>query len=75
MRVPTNYGPDYTEAFAAVYARVAKAEKVDLMPFLLEGVAGIPALNLDDGIHPNRDGQRIVASHVLPYVERAVRAK
>ena len=61
MRVPTNYGPDYTEAFAAIYARVAKTERVELMPFLLEGVAGHPELNLDDGIHPNREGQRMVA--------------
>jgi acyl-CoA thioesterase-1 len=75
MRVPTNYGPDYTEAFAAMYARVAKAENVDLMPFLLVGVAGHTDLNLDDGIHPNREGERIVAANVLGYVERAVKAK
>ena len=75
MRVPTNYGPDYTEAFAAIYARVATTERVELMPFLLEGVAGHPELNLDDGIHPNREGQRMVAARVLTYVERAVRAK
>jgi acyl-CoA thioesterase I len=75
MRVPTNYGPDYTEAFAAIYARVAKTERVELMPFLLEGVGGHPELNLDDGIHPNREGQRMVAARVLVYVERAVRAK
>jgi len=75
MRVPTNYGPDYTEAFAAIYPRVAKMEKVDLMPFLLDGVGGHPDLNLDDGIHPNREGQRIVAAHLLAYVERAVKPK
>lgn len=75
MRIPTNYGPEYTEAFAAMYPRVAAAEKVDLMPFLLDGVAGIADLNLDDGIHPNREGQRIVADHVQAYVERALKAK
>ncbi len=75
MRVPTNYGPEYTEAFAAIYPRIAKQEHVDLMPFLLDGVGGHPELNLEDGIHPNREGQRIVAAHVLPYVERAVKAK
>ena len=75
MRVPTNYGPDYTEAFAAIYPRVAKNEHVDLMPFLLDGVGGHPELNLEDGIHPNREGTRIVAAHLLPYVERAVKAK
>jgi len=75
MRVPTNYGPEYTEAFAAIYPRVAKAEKVSLMPFLLDGVGGHPELNLDDGIHPNREGQRRVATNVLVYVERALKAK
>ena len=75
MRVPTNYGPEYTEAFAAIYPRVAKAEKVSLMPFLLDGVGGQPELNLDDGIHPNREGQRRVATNVLVYVERALKAK
>jgi acyl-CoA thioesterase-1 len=75
MRVPTNYGPDYTDAFAAIYPKVAKSEKIDLMPFLLDGVAGRAELNLDDGIHPNREGQRIVAGNVLAYVERAVKGK
>ena len=75
MRVPTNYGPDYTEAFAAIYPRVAKSEKVILMPFLLASVGGHPELNLDDGIHPNREGQRLVATNVLVYLERALKAK
>jgi acyl-CoA thioesterase-1 len=75
MRVPTNYGPEYTEAFAAIYPRVAKSEKVSLMPFLLDGVGGHPELNLDDGIHPNREGQRLVAANVLVYVERVLKAK
>jgi acyl-CoA thioesterase-1 len=75
MRVPTNYGPAYTEAFASIYPRVSRKENVDLMPFLLDGVGGHPELNLEDGIHPNREGQRIVASHVLVYVERAMKAR
>jgi acyl-CoA thioesterase-1 len=75
MRIPTNYGPEYAEAFAAVYPRVAKADKVILMPFLLDGVGGHYELNLDDGIHPNREGQRVVANNVLVYVDRALKAK
>jgi acyl-CoA thioesterase-1 len=54
---------------------VAKKEGVELMPFLLDGVGGHTDLNLEDGIHPNQEGQRIVAAHVLPYVERALKAK
>jgi acyl-CoA thioesterase-1 len=72
MRIPTNYGPEYREAFYELYARVAKSEKAELMPFLLEGVGGRAELNLDDGIHPNADGQKIVAASVLPYVVRAL---
>jgi acyl-CoA thioesterase-1 len=72
MRVPTNYGPEYCDAFAAIYPRIAKSESVTLMPFLLDGVGGHPELNNEDGIHPNPEGQRIVAANVLPYVERAV---
>ena len=75
MRVPTNYGPEYAEAFAAIYPRVAKSEKVELMPFLLDGVGGHPELNLDDGIHPNEAGQRLVATHVLVFVDRALKLK
>jgi acyl-CoA thioesterase-1 len=75
MRVPTNYGPDYTEAFAAIYPRVAKSERVDLMPFLLDGVGGHPDLNFDDGIHPNEQGERMVAANVFVYVDRALKAK
>ena len=75
MRVPTNYGPEYTDAFAAIYPRLAKAEHVELMPFLLDGVGGRTELNLDDGIHPNQEGQRIVAAHMLPYVERVLKVK
>jgi acyl-CoA thioesterase-1 len=74
MRIPTNYGPDATEAFAAIYPRVAKSEKITLMPFLLDGVGGHPDLNLDDGIHPNPEGQRMVATNVLDYVDRALKA-
>src|SRR5262245_53081272 len=75
MRIPTNYGPEYADAFAAIYPRVARAEKIELMPFLLDGVGGHPELNLDDGIHPNREGQQRVAKSVLVYVERALKAK
>jgi len=73
MRIPTNYGDDYAEAFAALYPRLAKSESVALVPFLLEGVAGRDDLNLADGIHPNSRGQQIVAATVEPWVRRALR--
>ena len=64
MRLPPNYGADYTREFAAAFDAVARRTSVPLLPFLLEGVAGRAALNLPDGIHPNAAGQRQVAETV-----------
>ena len=69
MLIPPNYGPDYTERFAAIYPRLAEELGVALIPFLLEGVAADPALNLADGIHPNAEGQKIVAQTVRRHLE------
>ncbi|MBI4082141.1 MAG: arylesterase [Candidatus Lambdaproteobacteria bacterium] len=69
MRMPLNYGPAYTRAFAAVYPALARRYGVALIPFLLEGVAAQPALNLPDGIHPNAQGQRIVLENVWRVLE------
>ena len=65
MQIPTNYGPDYTRGFAAIYPRVARQTGATLIPFLLEEVGGIPRLNQADGIHPTAEGQRIVARNVV----------
>ena len=64
MEAPPNYGFDYTVAFHKVYPGLAKRYRVAFVPFLLEGVAGFPALNQPDGIHPTAAGARIVADHV-----------
>lgn len=64
MEAPPNFGAAYTRAFRAIYPEVAKKEKVTLLPFLLDGVAGIPRLNQADGVHPNIGGERIVADNV-----------
>ena len=72
MRVPTNYGPDYAEGFAAIYARLAKSLGVELVPFLLDGVGGHPQLNQADGIHPTARGHEIVADNVLPHLKRVL---
>ena len=62
--LPENYGPDYREAFRKLYPRLAKEYRVPFLPFLLEGVAMDPALNQEDGIHPNAEGARRVADRV-----------
>jgi acyl-CoA thioesterase-1 len=64
MRMPPNYGREYTEAFAALYPRVAARRGAPLIPFLLDGVAGRRELNLPDGIHPNAAGQTALAETV-----------
>jgi acyl-CoA thioesterase-1 len=64
MRMPDNMGPEYTEAFQGIFARVAAAEKTGLIPFLLEGVGGDDKLNQEDRIHPNAEGQRKIAETV-----------
>jgi len=64
MEAPPNYGASYTRSFRAIYPEVAKKENVPLLPFLLDGVAGIPRLNQADGVHPNLAGEQIVADNV-----------
>jgi acyl-CoA thioesterase-1 len=64
MEAPPNFGASYTRAFHAIYPEVARKENVTLLPFLLDGVAGIPRLNQPDGVHPNTTGERIVADNV-----------
>jgi acyl-CoA thioesterase-1 len=72
MEAPPNYGPEYTAAFRKTYQDLAQKYKVTLIPFLLHGVAGDPALNQSDGIHPNARGAQIVADLVWDALEPAV---
>lgn len=64
MQVPPNLGEAYTGAFAALFPVLARRNHAALIPFLLEGVGGDPALNLPDRIHPNAAGHKIVAENV-----------
>jgi acyl-CoA thioesterase-1 len=64
MEALPNFGPRYTAEFRTVFPELARATGVTLAPFLLEGVAGEPRLNQADGIHPNEEGERIVAENV-----------
>jgi acyl-CoA thioesterase I len=68
MEVPPNYGAAYARAFRGVFPDVARRTGAALMPFLLDGVAADPRLNLSDGIHPNAAGHRAIAEHVWPYL-------
>jgi len=66
MRMPPNYGPQYTEQFSRVYTQIAHDEHLALVPFLLDGVALTPTLMQDDGIHPNGAGQPRLLENVWP---------
>lgn len=66
MKIPPNYGADYTQAFEQMYGELAEELDVALIPFLLDGVAGDRSLNLADGIHPNAEGYVRVVNNVLP---------
>ena len=65
MKLPPNYGQDYNKAFEAIYPILAKQYRLYLIPFFLEGVAASSDLNQADGIHPTKEGYRIVAQQVL----------
>ena len=69
MQLPPNLGQDYTEEFKSIFEELAKKNALEIIPFLLKDVGGIPDLNLDDGIHPNVEGQKIVANNVWVVME------
>jgi acyl-CoA thioesterase-1 len=66
MKLPPNYGPDYTEGFATLYAELARRNNVTLIPFFLDGVATKPELNQSDGLHPTAEGYRIIVDRIWP---------
>ena len=72
MQIPPNMGQEYTEEFKSIYPEVAQEKNVTLLPFLLEGVAGNPDLNLPDGIHPTETGHKIVFETVWPFIEKEI---
>jgi acyl-CoA thioesterase I len=73
MRTPPNYGQSYSRRFEAIYPQLAKANDAELVPFLLEGVGGVAALNQPDGVHPTAQGQRRMAETVWRVLEPVLR--
>lgn len=72
MEAPPNMGDDFRNAFRAIFPSLAAEHNVPLVPFLLEGVAGVPALNQEDGIHPTAEGQRMMATLVYARLQPIV---
>ena len=69
MKLPPNYGVEYTSRFTAIYPDLARKYRLTYLPFFLEGVGAQPTLNLPDGIHPTGPGYRIIVDHLLPVLE------
>jgi len=69
MEAPPNFGAAYTSEFRAVYRQLAREHDVTFVPFYLEGVAGIPSLNIADGMHPNPEGARIIEKTIWTALE------
>jgi acyl-CoA thioesterase-1 len=75
MQAPPNLGAAYTREFREIYPELARSNGAALIPFLLEGVAGIPELNQADGIHPTARGHRIMAENVWKVLEPLLRRR
>jgi acyl-CoA thioesterase-1 len=73
MQLPNYAAGDYVAAFGKVFADLAKKNGAALVPYLLDGVAGDPSLNLPDSIHPNAAGQKILAENVWRVLEPIAR--
>jgi acyl-CoA thioesterase-1 len=75
MEALPNYGADYARRFRAIYPDLARAYDAVLVPFFLEGVAGVTSLNQADGVHPTPEGQRIIAETVWKYLRPVLQAR
>jgi acyl-CoA thioesterase-1 len=73
MRIPPNYGPLYTQKFQATFGELAKQYNITLIPFLLDGVSGHPALIQDDGLHPRAEAQGRILNNVWKALEPVLR--
>ena len=72
IRIPTNYGPRYTEAFEGVYRELAAELSVPWIEFFMENIALNEALMQDDGIHPNAEAQSILLDNAWPVIRQAL---
>lgn len=75
MQMPASMGREFSEKFGQLYPEVAKAQRLHLIPHLLEGVGGVPELNLPDLIHPTSVGHDLVASNAWKTIEPVLRQR
>lgn len=72
MKMPPNYGEKYRKGFVEIYKKLKNEFKLPFYPFLLKGVAGKPELNLEDGIHPNKQGYEVIAKNLYEFIKKEI---
>ncbi len=70
MQVPPNMGAEYADSFKTMFVQLAEKNKMAFIPFILDGVGGVPKLNQADGIHPTAEGHKIMAALVWNVLEK-----
>lgn len=70
MKIPPNYGPQYTEAFSQTYQQLSLQHQVALVPFMLDNIAAKPTLIQDDGLHPNALAQSMLLDNIWPTLQQ-----
>ncbi len=75
MLLPRNFGPEYTQGFRQLFRDLAARNQVGFYPFLLDGVATRPDLNLADGVHPNAQGQAVIAERLADFLAPLLRGE
>jgi acyl-CoA thioesterase-1 len=75
MRVPPNYGRDYTEKFFGMYDTLSKETKAPLVPFMLEGVADKPQLFQPDRLHPLAEAHPTILANIWPVLQKTIKEK
>ncbi|MDO9366466.1 MAG: arylesterase [Methylotenera sp.] len=73
MKIPPNYGPQYTETFSQSYQQLSLEHKIPLVPFMLDNIAARPSLIQDDGLHPNALGQPLILEIIWPKLQRLLK--
>lgn len=73
MQIPPNLGQDYTQSFKNIFPEIANKNNLELIPFLLDGVGGVKELNQSDGIHPTKEGHKILANNVWKVLSKTLK--
>jgi acyl-CoA thioesterase-1 len=73
MRIPPNYGPQYTKLFSQSYVKLSQVHEIPLVPFMLENIAAKANLIQDDGLHPNAVAQPMILNNIWPHLKKLLK--